>query len=79
MSFLMETSQPIRKGDLYSAIGAGVRTRNENLVFGTMELRASFYPRTINNMPVWNITFNTALQYKYNSTLVRRPDFVAVN
>lgn len=79
LSFLMDSGQPINKGDLYSAIGAGVRTRNENLVFGTMELRATFYPRTINNMPVWNITFNTALQFKYNSQLIKRPDFVAVN
>jgi hypothetical protein len=79
LSFMKESGQPIIKGDLYSAIGAGIRTRNENLVFGTMEFRASFYPRTINNMPVWNITFNTALQYKYNSTLVKRPDFVSVN
>jgi hypothetical protein len=79
LSLLKEQSLPITKADLYSAIGTGIRTRNENLVFGTMELRAAYYPRTINNMPVWNITFNTALQYKYNSSLVKRPDFVVVN
>ncbi|OYY19051.1 MAG: hypothetical protein B7Y69_10125, partial [Sphingobacteriia bacterium 35-40-8] len=79
LSYLKESGIPIVKGDLYTALGIGVRTRNENLVFGTMELRASYYPRTINNMPVWNITFNTALQYKYNSSLVKRPDFVTVN
>ena len=79
LSYLKESGQALIKGDLYSALGIGVRTRNENLVFGTMELRASYYPRTINNMPVWNIVFNTALQYKYNSSLVKRPDFVTVN
>jgi hypothetical protein len=79
LSLLKEQNLPITKADLYSAIGTGIRTRNENLVFGTMELRAAYYPRTINNMPVWNITFNTALQYKYNSSLVKRPDFVVVN
>ncbi len=79
LSYLKESGQPIAKGDLYTALGLGVRTRNENLVFGTMELRASFYPRTINSMPVWNIVFNTALQYKYNSSLVKKPDFVRVN
>lgn len=79
ITFLKEQSLDFVKGDVYSSIGAGVRTRNENLVFGTMELRAYYYPRTISSMNVWNVVFNTALQFKYNSQLVKRPDFVAVN
>ena len=79
LSYINEPNQTIAKGDVYSALGTGVRTRNENLVFGTMELRASYYPRTIGNMKVWNIIFNTALQFKYNSQLVKRPDFVLAN
>ncbi len=79
LSYVNDPSQPLANGDVYSAFGSGVRTRNENLVFGTMELRASYYPRTIGSMKVWNIIFNTALQFKYNSQLVKRPDFVLVN
>lgn len=67
------------KGDIFTAIGGGVRTRNENLVFGTMELKCYFYPRTTGNMSKWNITFNTDLRFKYVSQLIKRPDFVLVN
>ncbi|MBY0482037.1 MAG: hypothetical protein K2Q21_11825 [Chitinophagaceae bacterium] len=79
ISYMREKGQDITKGQIYSAFGGGARTRNENLVFGTMELRAYYYPKTLNNMNPWNIVFNTALRYKYNSQLVKKPDFVAVN
>lgn len=79
ISYMREKGQAIIKGQIYSAFGGGVRTRNENLVFGTMELRAYYYPKTITNMNPWNIVFNTALKFKYNSQLVKKPDFVTVN
>jgi hypothetical protein len=67
------------KGDIYTAIGAGIRTRNENLVFGTMELRTFYFPRTTGNLVPWNISFTTNLIYKYNSQFIRKPDFAVVN
>ncbi len=79
ISFLKEKRRDLFTGDIYAAFGGGVRTRNENLVFGTMEFRASYYPKVTQNMNNWNVTFNTALQFKYNSQLVKRPDFVIVN
>jgi hypothetical protein len=79
ISFLKEQRRDLITGEIYAAIGTGVRTRNENLVFGTMELRAFYYPKVTSSMNNWNITFNTALQFKYNSQLVSRPEFVIVN
>jgi hypothetical protein len=79
ISYLRTNGTTVSEGDIYTSIGAGVRTRNENLVFGTMELRAFYYPRALENMNVWNLVFNTALKYKYNSQLVRKPDFAIVN
>ncbi len=78
-SYLKNTGKAILEGDFYSAIGAGVRTRNENLVFGTMELKAFYFPRTIDNMRQWNVTFTTDLKFRYSTQLVRRPDVVQVN
>jgi hypothetical protein len=66
-------------GDVFTAIGAGVKTRNESLVFGTMELRALYYPKTIGNMQPFNIQFNTNLQFRYNSQYVKKPDVVVIN
>jgi hypothetical protein len=78
-SYLKTSGGELFNGDFYSAIGAGVRTRNENLVFGTMELKAFYFPRTIDNMKQWNITFTTDLKFRYITQLVRKPDVVQVN
>ncbi len=67
------------KGEIYSAIGGGIRTRNENLVFGTIELKAYYYPKVANNMNNWNIIMSTDLRFRYQTQLVRKPDFVVVN
>ena len=67
------------QSDLYSAVGAGVRTRNENLIFGTIELRAYYFPRTVPGMNDFKVEINTNLQFKYNSTYIRKPDFIIAN
>jgi hypothetical protein len=67
------------KSDIFTAIGTGFRIRNENLLFGTIESRFSFFPRTLPGMNSFKVKFNTNLRYKYNNSLVRRPDFVSPN
>jgi hypothetical protein len=79
MTYLKTIGQDFAKGDIYTSFGTGVRTRNENLVFGTMELKLYYYPRTTGRMTPWNLTFNTGLRFKYNSQLLRKPDFIQVN
>ncbi|MEI6185222.1 MAG: hypothetical protein WCP65_06800, partial [Bacteroidota bacterium] len=63
----------------YTSMGGGVRSRNENLIFGTMEFKAAYYPRTTLNYNQWRITFNTELSYRYNSRYIKKPDFINVN
>ncbi len=65
--------------DGYLSTGFGIRTRNESLVFGTLELRLSYYPRTTGSMKPFNITIISDLKYKYNSQYITRPDFVGIN
>lgn len=79
LTYLKTIGEGFDKGDLYTSFGSGVRTRNENLVFGTMELKLYYYPRTTGSMTPWNLTFNTGLRFKYNSQLLRKPDFIQVN
>ena len=69
---------PIKSGDVYTSIGGGCRTRNENLVFGTMELKVFYHTRTYRRSP-WSITFNTGLRFKYNSQLLKKPGLINVN
>ena len=78
-SYIKLIGEAIEKGSIYTALGVGCRTRNENLVFGTIELKAFYYPRTISNMTPLNISLTTGLRFRYNSQLMRRPDFVQLN
>jgi hypothetical protein len=79
ISYLKSIGRYFSTGDIYTAIGGGIRTRNENLVFGTMEMKIYYYPRTTGNISPWNITFNSGLRYKYETQLIRRPDFPVLN
>lgn len=78
-TLLKQTGAKLTKSELYSAVGGGIRTRNENLVFGTVELKAYYFPRTNGNMNVWKIDLSTNIRFKYNSSFIKRPDFVNIN
>ena len=79
MSLVTPINQSFSKSELYSAWGAGVRTRNENLIFGTIELRAYIFPRPIDVMKGYKVELSTSLRFKYNSNFIRKPDFVVPN
>ncbi len=80
VSFLKPIGESFDKTNGYTAIGGGIRTRNENLIFGTVELRGFYFPRTsYNGMKNWKVEISTNLRFKYNSTFIRKPDFVLAN
>jgi hypothetical protein len=71
--------QSFDKSNLYSGLGGGVRTRNENLVFGTIELKGYLFPRTNGDMRGWKVEVNTNIRFKYNSSFIKRPGFIIAN
>lgn len=79
MSLLTPTNKSFNKSELYSAIGGGVRTRNENLTFGTVELRGYYFPRTIQGMKNYKVEIGTNIRFRYNSVFIKKPDFVLPN
>ena len=79
ITYLRTVGQPIGSGDIYSSIGSGMRLRNENLIFGTIELKAFYFPRTNLQVSPWNISLITNLRYKYNSSIISKPNFVQIN
>jgi len=79
LSMLTPTNHRFDKSDLYSALGTGIRTRNENLTLGTIELRGYFFPRTLQGMKNYKIEVSTSIRFKYNSIFIHKPDFVASN
>lgn len=70
---------PFAKSDVYSGFGAGLRTRNENLTFGTIELKGFYFPKTLPGMKHYRIEMGTNIRFKYNSTFLRKPDFISPN
>ncbi len=79
MSFVQPLNGVFSKTAGYSGVGAGIRTRNENLTIGTMELRGYYFPRPTSTMKGFRIDFTTRLRFKYNSNFIRRPDFILAN
>lgn len=78
-SYLKPTERSITQSNFYYGLGGGVRTRNENLVFGTIELKAIYFPRKIWNENQFKIGISTNLRFRYNSSYVGTPDFVQNN
>lgn len=63
----------------YAGLGTGIRTRNENLVFGTIELKFFYYPHTVENISTFKISVNSNLRIKYTGSFVRPPSFILYN
>jgi hypothetical protein len=79
LSFLTPEGEGLAKSSLYHGIGAGMRTRNENLVFGTIELRMAYFPRKTQQNESFKILITTGIQFRYNSTYVKAPDITQLN
>jgi hypothetical protein len=67
------------KPKIYPAFGGGIRSRNESLIFGTIELRGVYLPKPDVFGHRYLIQFNTNLRFKYTQNFIRRPEFVQLN
>jgi hypothetical protein len=63
----------------FVGIGGGIRTRNENLVFGTIELKFIYFPRTVEDINNFRVTFTSNLRIKYSASFVKPPSFILYN
>jgi hypothetical protein len=79
MAWLAPHDYSLFRKEPYFGLGGGLRTRNENLVFGTVELRLMYYPRTAFDISHFNIRVSSKLRVKYSASFVRPPSFVQYN
>ena len=63
----------------YFGLGGGMRTRNENILFGTIELRFMYFPRKSEQHRAFKLTFLTNLRFRSNFNYVKAPDIIQVN
>jgi hypothetical protein len=78
-ALLTPPKQNFSKSQAYYGIGCGVRTRNENLVFGTIEVRLVYFPNNVPQNNPFKILTTINLQFRYNTTYVHAPDIVQLN
>lgn len=79
LTYIRTVGDPIKNGDIYSAMGGGIRVRNENLILGTIELKGYYFPRTNLQLSPWNLSLITNIRFKYSSSITEKPDFVTIN
>jgi hypothetical protein len=79
LAVLTPENAPFSKSSLYSSLGAGIRARNENLIFETIEVRAFFFPVAPANMRGFKVVTNAHIRFRYRSNYITAPDFVQLN
>ncbi|THU34826.1 hypothetical protein FAM09_22795 [Niastella caeni] len=68
----------IWRGGLFPAAGGGIRTRNENLIFGTIECRFTWFPHTLYDVNNITVTVHSNLRVKFTGSFVQAPWFALV-
>lgn len=70
---------PFYKSDAYYGIGCGLRIRNENLVFGTIEFRFAYFPRTPDDMEHFKMTLTTNIGFRRTISYISEPEIIRLN
>lgn len=64
---------------VYVSLGGGLRTRNESLIFGTIEIKGYYFPQKNFNGNHFRFDFSTNLIYEYKKNFLEKPDFIRIN
>ena len=62
--------------NFFQGYSLGLRTRNENLIFNTLELRGFFFPNTVESINQFRVNITANIRIKYPTTLVRAPETI---
>lgn len=79
MAMITPKNETLIRQKPYFALGTGVRTRNENLIFGTIELKLYYFPRVTEDLSHFRVTLSSNLRVKYSSSFVSAPAFIRYN
>lgn len=79
MAMIAKRDETLFKRTPYFALGGGIRTRNENLIFGTIELRFHYFPNVTENISNFKVTLSGNLRVKYSSGFVKAPELIQYN
>lgn len=79
IAFFIPEQKKSSNSGFYFGLGGGLRTRNENILFGTIELRFMFFPRKSQEHDAFKLSILTNLRFRSNYHYVKAPDIIQVN
>ena len=79
LALITPENKPFSASSLHTSVGGGIRARNPNLVFETIELRAYFFPAAPDNMRGFKVIVTSNIKFRYTSNYVTPPDVVQLN
>ena len=62
-----------RSRNFFSGFSLGLRVRNENLIFNTVEARVFYYPTIVEDLGHFRFTIRSNIKIKYPTNLVNKP------
>lgn len=72
--------QPYKKETgFFSSIGLGLRTRNESLIFGTIEIKGLYFPQQNAYGDHFGLELSTNIIFENDIQFIKKPDFIRVN
>lgn len=77
--YLGDNNSKIDASGVFYGVGGGFRTRNENLIFGTIEMRGIVYPRKVQGENIVKLSAAINLKFRYNNSYVSKPDIIELN
>lgn len=78
-SLLTPEGRALRHSDGFVSLGGGLRARNESLIFGTLELRATYFPHAVYNIQQFKVELSSNLRFRYQSNYVKAPGVIYMN
>lgn len=76
LAFIQRSGGLLHGRNFFAGLSVGVRARNENLIFNTVEGRLFYYPKTVEGIDHFRATIITNFRIRYPTNLVRKPSTV---
>jgi hypothetical protein len=78
-NLLSTANNTVYKARGYTTLGGGMRVRNEDLIFGTVQLRVNWSPYPFPGQSTFEVTVSSNLKVKYSGSYVQAPTFTLLN
>jgi len=73
LALIQRTGPLLRARNFFSGFSLGLRARNENLIFNTVEARLFYYHKTVEGINHFKFTVITNFRIRYPTNLVNKP------